>query len=481
MFEGAYGDSYWLARFVIQRGIGLSYLIAFIVALNQFKPLVGEKGLYPVGKFLNRASFKSSPSIFHWNYSDRFFTLIAGAGIFLSLLTLFGISEMGPVWFSMVIWLLLWVLYQSIVNVGQLFWGYGWESLLLEAGFYAIFLGPMEYESSLIMIFILRWLVFRVEFGAGLIKMRGDACWREFTCMNYHHETQPMPNPLSWLFHNLPEGYHKFETLGNHFVQLVAVWFLFFPQPVASIAALLIMGSQFYLIVSGNYSWLNWMTLILATSGLSDSFLQGVLGISAPATAAMPLWFWVVIIILGVTVLWMSIEPVKNMISPAQRMNFSFNPVHLVNTYGAFGSVTKRRHEIVIEGTTDEEIDENTDWKPYLFKGKPTDTERMPPQIAPYHLRLDWQMWFAAMRGIQSAPWLLRLIKRFLEDDKPTLKLLRKNPFPDQPPVTIRARLYRYRFTNFKERRETGKWWKRENIDEYLRPVTLRDLEERGI
>lgn len=477
MLDGFYNDSYWLARFIIQRGVGLSYLIAFLVALNQFKPLAGENGLYPVRRFLDRIPFKKSPSLFYWKYSDSFFTIIAWTGIFFSILAVFGISDMGPIWFSMLIWLLLWVLYQSIVNVGQIFWGYGWESLLLEAGFYVIFLGPLHYEVSILVIFILRWLVFRVEFGAGLIKMRGDSCWRELTCMNHHHETQPMPNPLSWLFHNLPEGYHKFETLGNHFVQLVAVWFVFFPQPFASIASLMIMGTQFYLIVSGNYSWLNWMTLVLATSGLSDSFLQSIISISIPATTATPLWFWILIIIFAVAVIWISKGPVMNMISPSQKMNFSFNSIHLVNTYGAFGSVTRNRNEIVIEGTTDKEIRKETEWKAYEFKGKPTDPSRMPPQIAPYHCRLDWQMWFAAMRGIRNAPWLVKLIKRFLQDDKPTLKLIKTNPFEEKPPTYIRARLFRYEFTNFKEKNESGNWWKREFLSPYLNPVSLKDLE----
>ena len=478
MGEALYSDSYWLARFIIQRGVGLSYLIAFLVALNQFKPLVGENGLYPVRHFLKNILFKKSPSIFHWKYSDSFFTLIAWTGIFLSLLAVFGISDMGPIWLSMLIWLMLWVLYQSIVNVGQLFWGYGWESLLLEAGFYVIFLGPMHYEASLFVIFILRWLVFRVEFGAGLIKMRGDSCWRELTCMNHHHETQPIPNPLSWFFHNLPERYHKFETLGNHFVQLVAVWFLFFPQPFASIAALLMMGSQFYLIASGNYSWLNWMTLVLATSGLSDSFLQSMISVSIPSAAVSPSWFWILTILLVLAVIWMSKEPVMNMISPSQKMNFSFNPIHLVNTYGAFGSVTRYRREIVIEGTTDDEISEETEWKAYEFKGKPTDPSRIPPQIAPYHCRLDWQMWFAAMRGIRNAPWLVKLIKQFLQDDKPTLKLIKNNPFEDESPKYIRAQLFNYEFTNFKEKRESGNWWKREYLSPYLNPVSLKDLKD---
>src|SRR5699024_7877462 len=152
-----------------------------------------------------------------------------------------------------------WVIYLSIVNVGQLFYSYGWESLLLEAGFYMIFTGPMQFYTPLMMIFLLRWLVFRVEFGAGLIKIRGDQCWQNLTCMNYHHETQPMPNPLSRFFHFFPHGFHKLETLGNHVVQLGIVWLLFFPQPFASIAAVCIIISQLYLIISGNYAWLNWI------------------------------------------------------------------------------------------------------------------------------------------------------------------------------------------------------------------------------
>ncbi|NIP61934.1 MAG: lipase maturation factor family protein, partial [Nitrosopumilaceae archaeon] len=183
----------------------------------------------------------------------------------------------------MLIWSLLWVLYLSIVNVGQLFYGYGWESLLLETGFYAIFLGPIQYESSIIIVFIIRWLVFRVEFGAGLIKMRGDKCWRNLTCLNYHHETQPMPNPLSRFFHLLPQKIHKIETFFNHIVQLGAVWLLFLPQPFATIGAIFIILSQLYLIISGNYAWLNWLTLLLAISGISDQYLAYMLPIIPPA------------------------------------------------------------------------------------------------------------------------------------------------------------------------------------------------------
>lgn len=478
MFESLYGADYWLSRFMIQRGLGFVYLLAFVQALNQFRPLAGENGLLPVNLFLNNISFKRSPSIFHWHYSDQFFGYIAWAGILLSLLAFSGLSDIGPLWVSMLIWLLLWVLYLSIVNIGQIFYGFGWESILLEAGFYAIFLGPLYYQTPFLMIIVLRWLVFRIEFGAGLIKKRGDPCWRNLTCMYYHHETQPLPNPLSWFFHHLPKSLHKIETLGNHIVQLGVVWFLFAPQPVASYAAIFIILTQSYLIISGNYSWLNWLTLILAFSGFSDSFLQQLIPITSPQDLASPYYFQGLSAALLIMVIYLSIKPVKNMISTRQIMNFSFNPWLLVNTYGAFGSVTEKRYEIIIEGTTDNEIDETTRWQAYEFKAKPGSPERMPPQIAPYHLRLDWQIWFAAMSTIRENPWLIRLIQRLLENDKSVLKLLKTNPFGDKSPKFIRARLFLYRYTTPGERRKSGRWWVRKYVKPYLPPKTLDDFRE---
>jgi len=476
MFDGIYQGEYWFSRFLIQRGLGLIYLLAFLNAFNQFRPLLGVNGLLPVPTFLKKTTFKRHPSLFHWHYSDQLFGIVASAGIILSLTALMGLADAGPLWLSMLIWLLLWALYLSIVNVGQIFYGFGWESILLEAGFYAIFLGPLHYQMPLAMVFVLRWLVFRIEFGAGLIKIRGDSCWREFTCLNYHHETQPMPNPLSRFFHNLPEGIHKFETLSNHIVQLGAVWLLFAPQPVASYAALLMVLTQGYLLLSGNYAWLNLLTLILAFSGFSDGFLQQLMPINPPPELADPVYFQAMAAALTALVIYLSINPVKNMISPHQRMNFSYNPLHLVNTYGAFGSVTKQRNELVIEGTTDKQIDENTQWEAYEFKGKPGDPQHRPPQIAPYHLRLDWQIWFAAMTSIRANPWLIRLVLKLLEDHKPVIKLLKSNPFEDNPPRYIRVNLYRYRFSTPQEKKNTGQWWQREFLREYLPPQKREDV-----
>lgn len=471
-----YNGEYWFSRFLLQRALGFIYLFAFVNALNQFPALCGKDGLLPIGPYLKRVPFKKAPSIFHWKYSDSFFKVISWVGIVLSILALLGISESGPLGFSMLVWFFLWILYLSIVNVGQTFYGFGWESMLLEVGFFAIFLGPMHMAAPVLVIWLIRWMLFRVEFGAGLIKMRGDQCWRNLTCLNYHHETQPLPNPLSRYFHLLPEPLHKIETFFNHMVQLGIVWGLFFPQPVAAIAASLIILSQAYLIVSGNYSWLNWLTLSLAFSGFSDGVIQRVLSITPPQVVSLPNFYWGILVILGILVVYMSYRPVKNMLSRSQMMNYSYNPFHLVNTYGAFGSVTKTRYEIVIEGTNDNNIGPNTNWEAYEFKGKPGNPAKRSPQISPYHLRLDWQMWFAAMSSPHRNRWLKRLVHKLLQGERSTEKLLKSVPFEEQPPCHIRARLFKYNYTTSEERKQNGDWWKRSFVNNYVRPLSLDDF-----
>jgi hypothetical protein len=155
-------------------------------------------------------------------------------------------------------------------------------------------------------------------------------------------------------------------------------------------------------------------------------------------------------------------------------MNTAYNPLHLVGTYGAFGSITKVRYEVVVEGTDDHTITDATRWREYEFRGKPNATDRMPPQVAPYHLRLDWLMWFAAMSDYSNHGWFVHFMDKLLEADPGTLSLLRSNPFPNGPPVYVRAWLYRYRFTRPEERRRTGQWWTREPVRPYFPAVSLR-------
>jgi hypothetical protein len=464
---------YWLTRLILERALAAIYLVAFTVTLNQFRPLLGERGLLPVPRFTAQVPFRVRPSFFYLRYSDALLVVVAGTGILISAAILVGGLDLAPLWVGIPAWFLLWALYLSIVNVGQIFYGFGWETLLLEAGFLAIFLGAGPTAAPLPVIYLFRWLLFRVEFGAGLIKLRGDPCWRNLTCLYYHHETQPMPNPLSWFFHHLPRPLHRAEALGNHVAQLIVPWALFAPQPVAGIAGLIVVATQLWLVLSGNFSWLNFLTLALAISAFDDQQLRLVLPIHVPQVAALPLWWQALVLAVTLTVIVLSYRPVRNLLSGHQLMNASFDQLHLVNTYGAFGSITKLRHEIVIEGTEQDPESDRATWKEYEFKGKPGDPRRWPRQFAPYHLRLDWLMWFAAMTTPWQHPWFVRLLRKLLSNDRPTLKLLARNPFPDRPPRAVRALLYRYRFTSWRQWRETGDWWVRELVGEYLPAMTL--------
>ena len=465
---------YWITRLVIERALGAIYLVAFLVAINQFRPLLGEKGLLPAPLFLSRVSFLQAPSLFHLRYSDPLLLVVAWAGVLLSLGVVTGGVELLPPAISILVWFALWVLYQSIVNVGQIFYGFGWETLLLEAGFLAIFLGAGPTIPAWPLILLFRWLVFRVEFGAGLIKWRGDKCWRDLTCLYYHHETQPMPNPLSWFFHHLPKPLHRVEVIGNFFAQLVVPVFLFAPQPVASGAGAIIVLTQLWLFVSGNFSWLNALTMTLAFSAFDDRTLGLVFHVPVPHLATLPLWWQGLVVVVTVLVLVLSYRPVRNLISPRQLMNFSFDPFHLVNTYGAFGSVTKERYEIVVEGNADSGGG-GKGWLEYEFKGKPGDPREVPRQFAPYHLRLDWLMWFAAMESPYRHQWFIAFAVKLLEGDRGTLKLLRHNPFEKRPPALIRASLYRYRFSTWSQLRREGEWWVRSYVSEYLPAIALDD------
>jgi Lipase maturation factor len=462
---------YWLTREVLQTGLALTYLVAFLVAGNQFRPLLGEHGLLPAPRFLRRVSFLDAPTLFHLGYSDRRLLAVAWSGVALSVAVLAGVPAFGPPWVAIAVWFALWALYQSIVNVGQVFYGFGWETLLLEAGFLAIFLGAGSYAPPLPLVYLYRWLLFRVEFGAGLIKLRGDSCWRDLTCLEYHHETQPMPNPLSWFFHHLPRPLHRVEAFGNFFAQLAVPWLLFAPQPIASVAGAVIVATQAWLVLSGNFSWLNFLTMTLAVSAFDDRALSLVIPVSVPHLAPLPLWWEGAVVAVTLLVAVLSYRPVRNLISRRQVMNSSFDPFHLVNTYGAFGSVTRSRFEIAVEGSPGGSG--GGEWKEYEFKGKPTRVDRMPRQFAPYHLRLDWLMWFAAMEPSFHNPWFITFLVRLLEGDPPTLRLLARNPFPDRPPAAVRARLFRYRFSSASERWREGAWWVREEAGDYLPAIRL--------
>lgn len=473
---------YALTRFFLLRLLGLVYFVAFLVALDQLVPLVGERGLLPAATFLEqvtRASggkleaFRRLPSLFvFWGATDGMLKAASALGAGLSLAVLFGAT-------NALLQLALVVLYMSIARVGQIFYGYGWEIQLLETGILSIFLCPVRsirpFTSAppVTTIVLFRWLIARIMLGAGLIKLRGDPCWRDLTCLVYHYETQPVPSPTSLLFHHFPQSVHAFGVLFNHLVELVAPFFAFGPRKARLVAGALFIGFQLTLIASGNLSFLNWLTIIPAIACFDDEFLCKLLPArfrpmvvtEEKSSRVHSLAASVYAVIVGI----LSVGPVSNLLSSRQVMNTSFEPLGLVNTYGAFGSVDRERFEVILEGTADETPDENAVWLAYELPCKPGDVARRPCVITPYHYRLDWQMWFAAKSRVERQPWFLNLVQKLLRGEPGVKKLLGKDPFPDKPPRFLRANLYRYRFVRLGEGKNA--YWERELVGEYMRPV----------
>ncbi len=436
-------------------------------------PLLGEHGLEPVGRWIAQVPFTASPSLFYLLPKDSVFQAAAWLGLVLSAVSLAALPQRAGNAASSIVWGVLWVLYLSFVNIGQTFYSFGWETLLCEAGFFTIFAGASRTAPNRWLNWIYRWLLFRLMFGAGLIKLRGDACWRDLTCLDYYFETQPMPNPLSWYFHWMPHGVHAAGVVINHMVEVLVPFTYFLPQPIASLAGVVTIAFQLTLIVSGNLSWLNWLTVVLCIPLVSDRWLRWLpVRPPADAAAAQPA-YRIPMYVVAAGVALLSIAPVTNLLSSRQLMNASFEPLHLVNTYGAFGSITRERYEIVIDGTDAQELTADTVWREYEFKGKPGDPSRMPPQVAPYHMRLDWLMWFESMAPVPQSGWFFNLLAGILRGDPQTLGLLRTNPFPASPPRYIRAQYFLYTFTTPDERRRTGRWWNRRLVGTFYGPVSL--------
>ncbi len=476
---------YRWTRFFVLRLLGLIYLMGFWILVQQGLPLLGHDGLLPADRFIERfashwgshgEAFWKLPSLFWFGLSDRLFQGLAWLGVGLSLLVVLGFANA----FVMAV---LWALYMSFVHIGQLWYGYGWEIQLLETGFLAIFLcAPLDprpfpaREPPRHVVWLLRWLVFRIMLGAGLIKIRGDECWRDLTCLYYHYETQPIPNPLSPVFHALPHAVQQLSVLFNHFCELVVPFGVFGPRRVRHVAGGFLLAFQTILILSGNLAFLNWLTIVPILACFDDTLLVRVVPQRLRRWGARPaepigranryvLWGLVAL------VAGLSISPVANMLSSEQIMNTSFNAWELVNTYGAFGTVGRERNEIVFEGTRDGAPDEIASWRPYEFHCKPGDPDRRPCLMSPYHYRIDWQIWFAAMTDPDGAPWTLHLVWKLLHNDAGALDLLGGNPFPEGPPRFVRATLYRYRFAPFGERA----WWAREKLGEWLPPLSVDD------
>jgi hypothetical protein len=479
--------TYQITRFILLRLLGFVYAVAFLVAAQQLIPLIGSHGLLPVDLFLHRvhdtlgsdwAGFWRLPSIFWLDHSDTALLVVSWTGFALACIVVAGFG-------NSIIFAVLWFLYLSINHVGQEWYGYGWESQLCETGFLAIFLAPFldprpfsKSQAPVPVIWLFRWLLFRLLVGAALIKLRGDSCWRDLTALYYYFETQPCANPLSRWFHFLPKPVLQFGVLYNFLAELIAPWFIFWPRIARHTAGVVIAAFFGALIISGNLSFLDWLSLVAVVACFDDTFWRRFIPRRRrermqPASARLGLPHLIISWSIVCVVAFLSVRPVQNLIGSHQIMNTSFDPFELVNTYGAFGSIGRELNVVVFEGTDAEFPYSDADWKEYPYRSVPIDIKQMPPFIAPYQLHFDWQMWFAGMATPNEYPWTIHLVWKLLHNDPLALQLFAANPFPDHPPRYVRATWYKYKFAP--PGNPEGRWWEREKTGDWFPVVSLDD------
>ena len=491
-------------QWLFLRMLAVIYAIAFGSLATQITGLVGARGIAPVHDYLGRVSaafgadgpvrFLALPTVFWWNSSDALLRGLAWAGVGLA-----GVLFVGGLrrWLRWVL-LALYVLYLSFNMAGQEFLSFQWDSLLLEAGFLAIFFGR-SVSGARTIAWLYRCLAFRLYFLSGYVKLGSrDPSWASFTALKFHYHTQPLPNVIAWYADKLPDWFQHASTAGVLGIELFVPFLIFTPRRWRMAGAFVLLGLQALIFLTGNYTFFNPLTIALTLFLFDDQALdwlgnpplahargsvrvflnrdrKGAIGadaadgeIFASKRIRMARAMLVVAIVgLGIARLAQTIE--GSVSEPLETMTRAFSPFQIVNSYGLFAVMTTTRPEIVIEGSNDGE-----NWLSYEFPYKPGNLNRAPGWIEPFQPRLDWQMWFAALGSYQSNPWFPALMLRLLEGSPEVLGLFENNPFPANPPRLVRAELFEYSFTDRAIHSQSGAWWKRVPRGLYLPPVGLK-------
>jgi hypothetical protein len=483
--------SYVLASWLFLRFLGLIYFAAFASLATQIRGLVGSDGILPATRFLGGRPQRGLsriyllPTLCWYSTTDSFLLFLAWGGAVLAVLLVLGIAPM-------LMLLLLWIFYLSLFTVCRSFLGFQWDILLLEMGFLAIFLAPLEIiphappvtAPPRVMLWLFWWLLFRLMFSSGIVKLRsGDATWRKLTALCFHYETQPLPTPIAWYAFQLPARFHKVATVIMLVIEIVVPCFMFGTPGDRYVVALLFIVLMVLIQLTGNYCFFNLQGIALSILLLDDRSLAPLIRLGLPAlrlplqaTPASSVVNWISLFV-GFIIVTLSLEAIARLLRavvswPNWLLRFFswFAPFSLVNSYGLFSVMTTERPELIIEGSAD-----GTEWKAYEFKWKPGDVNRRPRFSAPHQPRLDWQMWFAALGYYENSAWLERFLDKLLAGSRDVLCLLKTNPFPHQPPRYVRAIMYDYHFTDRPTRRETGAWWRRERRGAYS-PILRNDL-----
>lgn len=457
--------TYALSAWFFTRALALVYLIAFVSLATQARGLWGRAGVLPIEAYLDEvraqtppARYVQMPSVFWLGASDA---VLVGATLLGAAAAVAAFVGVAPGWTLLVCY----ALYLSFATTGQEFLSFQWDTLLLEVGFLALFAVPwnvgwqpwLAVEPHALVRFGFYLVLFKLMFLSGVVKlMSGDPAWRDLSALSYHYWTQPLPNPLSPFFHALPGWFHRVSTAGTFVIELGLPFLIFWPR-ARVIAFVGFTALSLFIFVSGNYTFFNLLTIALAVWLVPDSWWSRLpLALEEGAAPLNPVAALVVGVLIVSSVFWcvrfVLPDAVTRVLMPILRYGQAF---HVTSPYGLFATMTKTRPEIVIEGSRDGET-----WTEYEFRYKPGRVDRAPPVIAPLQPRLDWQMWFAALGSYRDNPWLMNLLARLFEGTPEVQGFFVENPFPNEPPRFLRARLYEYEFGD-------DSWWNRRLVGEY--------------
>jgi len=463
-----------LVSFLFLRLFGLVYLSAFVSFAVQAQGLIGSRGILPVAEFVDGVAahygperFFLVPMVFWLNDSDAAIQTVCWVGAGLSLLLIVNLLPRLSLF-------LLYALYLSLLYAGQTFMNYQWDTYLLETGFAALLLSFATTPG----IWLLRWVLFRFMFMSGVVKLlSGDPNWWNLSALSYHFLTQPLPTPLGWYAAQLPPGLLKFATGTTFFVELVLPFLIFSPRRLRFCAAFGILLLQALILITGNYNWFNLQTMLLCLPLFDDAAIREILPTrlaklktrhQPPRRAAMIVVSAMALLAVFCSLVQMDKRFGGDPLAWAEAVDSMVEPLHIVGPYGLFAVMTTRRYEIVIQGSKD-----GVEWRDYEFRYKPGNVARRPLWNIPHQPRLDWQMWFAALDDPRRLQWFWRFLERLLQNEPTVMPLLKRNPFPDKPPIYVRAQFYDYTFAKSEERLE-GQWWDRQLLGLYFPAVHLK-------
>jgi lipase maturation factor len=482
---------YLRARWLFLRALGLIFFSAFYSLVFQIRGLIGPNGILPARDYLSQvarvmgsARYWYAPTVFWWSASDRFLLAVVIVGVVASLLLVANICPRGMLAICL-------IAFVSFIATAQDFASYQSDGMLLEAGFISLFFAPSGWRPrwgsadppSRASRYLLIWLMFRIYFESGIAKILGrDPEWRDFTAMDQYYQNGPLPTWIAWYAHQLPHGFHAATAILTLALELVLIFAIFLPRRSRILLFFLITAWQIGIILTGNYAFLNYLVLILGVLLLDDAFLAGyfprrllsvgVISAGAPETPPTEALGWkdrICVSIQAIFLSWIFYATsalLIFMLFPAAPLPASpvrvLEPFRIANEFGLFAVMTRSRYEIEFQGSRDGQT-----WTPYPFRNKPQDVHSAPRIYAPYQPRFDWNLWFASLGNWRQYPFVLNVEERLLTGEPDVIALFAGNPFPVNPPQRIRVVLWQYWFTGWKEKREQGLWWRREQLGLY--------------